>query len=180
MAELWREDLVPYRKLLGQLPLVLVSHGTYKAYDFDHPRSATLSLNVVEGLLRVKLGYRGVAVADGLETAAIRPSLNLAEAALQSIMAGCDLLLVSPREESIEAILAGLKKGLESGELPAARLEQAVERMRRAKKGLAPPKGKISKAAWDKLAQQFENFRKECQSGGEEDCLRGAPASPWG
>ena len=64
MAALWQEDLVPYRKLLSQLPLVMISHAAYKAYDFDVPRPAVWSYEVVTGLLRVKLGYKGVAVAD--------------------------------------------------------------------------------------------------------------------
>ena len=43
MAELWREDLFPYRALLPRLPLILVSTAAYKAYDFDLLQSAGLS-----------------------------------------------------------------------------------------------------------------------------------------
>src|SRR5438105_5592410 len=35
MAQLWQEDLLPYRELLPQLPLVMLSRAAYKAYDFD-------------------------------------------------------------------------------------------------------------------------------------------------
>ena len=164
MAELWREDLVPYRELLPQLPLVMVGHGAYKAYDFDSPRPATLSANIVEGLLRVKLGYQGVAVADNLEAEVSRRALELGEAAVRSANAGCDLLVVGGRGESLEAVLAALKKGIEFGKLSTARVAQALERIRVAKKGLASPGEKISAKDFDELAREFENFGKACQS----------------
>jgi len=64
MAQLWRQDLVPYRELIGELPFAMLSHGVYKAYDLDVRRPAAASSGVVEGRLRVKLGYGGLAIAD--------------------------------------------------------------------------------------------------------------------
>ena len=98
MAELWRSDLVPYRELLPRLPLVLMSAAAHKAYDSDHPRSAVLSTQVVEALLRAKLGYRGVVVASQLESQPVRGGLDVGRAAVQSLNAGCDMLLVEKDE----------------------------------------------------------------------------------
>jgi beta-N-acetylhexosaminidase len=153
MAELWRQDLVPYRELVPQLPLVVMGTAAYKAYDFDHPRSAVLSTQIVGGLLRRKLGYRGVAVAPQLELPHVRGVLDLSDAALQCVGTGCDLLVVE-REESWLA----MRQALESGKLADSRLEQALARIRAAKKGLAPPGGQISKVAWDRLVRRFEEF----------------------
>ena len=163
MAELWREDLVPYRELLKKLPLVMLSHCAYKAYDFDVPRPAALSASVLHGLLRVKLGYHKVALADIRQTEAIGSILDLVEAGVRSVNAGSDLLLVGRREQCIQAILGGLRKGIESGKLSTRRLQESLERIRLAKKRLIPPTGKISKRTLDQLARQFESFSKECQ-----------------
>jgi beta-N-acetylhexosaminidase len=162
MAELWREDLVPYRELLPRLPLVMVGHGAYKAYDFDVPRPAALSSSVVEGLLRVKLGYRGVAVADDLASEAIRRTMDPQEAALKSLSAGCDLLRVtgSP-DKTLAAVLAAMKGGLESGKIPAARVEQALGRLRRVRKRLTPRRSRFSHRDFDRLARAFERFTRE-------------------
>jgi beta-N-acetylhexosaminidase len=160
MAEMWREDLVPYRELLPRLPMVLVSNAVYKAYDFDHPRPASLSSQVVEGLLRIKLGYRGLALASELELEEVRGTLSLGEAAIQSLNAGCDLLELS-QEASCDAVRRALKAGLESEKLPGQRIEQALERVRAARKGLAPPPGTVSKRALDQLGRRFESFNKE-------------------
>ena len=153
MAELWRQDLVPYRELLPQLPLVMMSTAAYKAYDFECPRSAALSAPVVEGLLRSKLGYRGVVVAPQLESQHVRGVLDLGRAAVQSVNAGCDLLVVE-KEESWLA----MRQALESGKLPEQRLEQALGRIQRAKRGLPQPSGKISRGAWDRLVRRFEEL----------------------
>jgi beta-N-acetylhexosaminidase len=157
MAELWRQDLVPYRELLPRLPLVLLSQAVYKAYDFDYPRSAVLSAPVIDGLLRTKLGYRGLILAHGLESDAVRGGLGLAAAVAQCVNAGCDLL-VAESEGSFEAMQLALVQGVESGRIPEERLEQVQQRIRATKKGLAAPSGHMPKDPWDRLARRFENF----------------------
>jgi len=157
MAQLWREDLVPYRALLPRLPLVLVSTAAYKAYDFDLLQSAVLSHQVVEGLLRVKLGYLGVAIACGLETEAVRGTLTLEEAAVQVLRGGCDMLVLE-QAEAAERVPAALDAARESGKLPVPRFEQARERIRLAQKGLKPPTGKLSRKSLDGLVGEFTNF----------------------
>ena len=160
MAALWHEDLLPYRELLPSLPMVLVSPAAYKAYDFDQPRAAALSPRAMEGLLRIKLGYRGLALAYELESKEVRGTLNFGEAAIQALNAGCDLLVVE-QESSFEAARRALEAGLESGKLSTQRVEEALERVRTAKKGLKPPTGAISRRALEELTGRFEIFAKE-------------------
>ncbi len=169
MGELWREDLVPYRELLKKLPLVIVSHCAYKAYDFDVLRPAAVSASVLQGLLRVKLGYHKVALADIRQTEAISSMLDLVEAGVRSVNAGCDLLLLGRGEQSIQAVFSGLRKAIESGKLSTRRLQKSLGRIRLAKKRLTPPTGRISKRTLDQLVRQFESFSKECQAPGGED-----------
>jgi len=157
MAELWREDLFPYRALLSRLPLILVSPAAYKAYDFDLLQSAGLSSKVVDGLLRVKLGYGGVAIAYGLETEAVRGALSLEEAVVQAVSAGCDMLLVQ-EPQAAERVQAALSAALQSGKLPSARLEQALKRIQHAKRGLRPTVDKLPRGSLENLIKQFTAF----------------------
>ena len=157
MAELWREDLVPYRALLPRLPLILVSTPAYKAYDFDLLQSAGLSSKVVGGLLRVKLGYEGVAIAYGLETEAVRGTLTFEEAAVQAVSAGCDMLLVE-EPQAAERAHAALSAAWESGKLADARAEQALKRIQHAKRCLRPPADKLPRGQLENLIKQFTAF----------------------
>jgi beta-N-acetylhexosaminidase len=164
MAQLWRADLVPYRALLPRLPLVLVSTAAYKAYDFDLRQSAGLSPKVVEGLLRAKLGYNGVAIACGLETAAVRGTLALEEAAVHALRAGCDMLLLE-KAEAAERVHAALSAACQSGRLPRPRLEQALERIQLAKQGLKPPRGPLPRKPLARLVREFTDFASDFSPG---------------
>ena len=164
MAELWREDLLPYRALLLRLPLVLVSTAAYKAYDFDLLQSGGLSPRVVEGLLRVKLGYNGVAIACGLETEAVRGTLDLGEAAVHALRAGCDVLLLE-KAEGAEVVHEALREGFESGRLANPRVEQALKRIQLAKKGLKPPRGRLSRGSMDRVIREFKDFSGQFSAG---------------
>ena len=139
-----------------------MSTAAYKAYDFDKPRAAVLSPQVVEGLLRRKLRYRGVVVAAQLESQAVRGVLNMGQAAVQSLSAGCDMLLIE-REASWQAMRQGIEDAVASGILPRERVEQSLARIRAAKKGWTPPKGPFSKKAWERLARRFEEFNSGYQ-----------------
>jgi beta-N-acetylhexosaminidase len=165
MAQLWCEDLVPYRALLPRLPFVLVSTASYKAYDFDFLQCAGLSPKVVEGLLRIKLSYDGIAIAYGLEMKAVRGTLTLEEAAVQALGAGCDMLILEGTAAA-ERVPAALRTARESGKLPSPRVEQALERIQLAKQGLRPPVGSRPNRSLDRIAKEFIDFSSDFAGSG--------------
>jgi beta-N-acetylhexosaminidase len=159
MADLWGQDLVPYRKLVDKLPLVMLSHCSYKAYDFNAPRPAAFSSSVVAGLLRAKLGYEGLAVADLRPPPAAGTPTDLGEAATEAMSAGCDMLVTAASDAGI--VLAGLRRGIELGRLSAGPIDQSLERVRAARSALMRPGRRVGKAAVDQLTKRFERFSKE-------------------
>jgi beta-N-acetylhexosaminidase len=175
MVELWREDLLPFRKLLPHLPLLKLSNISYKAYDFDAPQPAARSAKVVHDLLRVKLRYRGSAVADLLELIeeasrhmSPRGVFGMSfEAFADSIRAGCDLQIVKSGERSTDAVLDRIHRAVESGALGQERVGNALRRIRTTKKGLKRPSGKLSARRFDALARGIEEFNQFVQAGGE-------------
>ena len=162
MAELWNRDLAPYRGLLEHLAFVLMSAASYKAYDYDFPRSAVLSERVVEGLLRGKLDYRGVVVAPYLESPAVRGALDMGRAAAQSLIAGCDMLLVE-EDASWQAMRQGIDDALASGKFPSERLQESVGRIGAIRARCATPQGRFSRSAWERLARRFDEFSSGLQ-----------------
>jgi beta-N-acetylhexosaminidase len=93
VARLDRVELVPFRAVIASVPAVMLAHVVYAGLDDARP--ATLSRAIATGLLREHLGFTGVAVSDDLEMAAIRRVWGVTEGALQSMEAGCDLLIVA-------------------------------------------------------------------------------------
>ena len=87
-------DLVPFRAAIAEgVPLVMLSHASYPA--LDRSRIASQSRAIVTGLLRGRLGFRGVIVTDSLEAAAVLARSGIATAAERSIRAGADLILMT-------------------------------------------------------------------------------------
>jgi beta-N-acetylhexosaminidase len=117
-------ELVPFRAYArAKLASLMTAHVVFEALDSSVP--ATLSTRVIQGLLRQELGFEGVVVSDDLEMKAVAANYPVAEAAVQSIRAGVDLLLVCHREDQQQAALEGLVHAVESGALPRARVEEA-------------------------------------------------------
>jgi beta-N-acetylhexosaminidase len=90
-------ELAPFRLAAqANLPMIMTAHVVFAALDATRP--ATLSEQVVTGLLRGRLGYRGVVVSDDLDMRAIAGEMGIDHAAVQAIRAGCDVLLLCQSE----------------------------------------------------------------------------------
>jgi beta-N-acetylhexosaminidase len=86
-------ELVPFRACASQTPAVMLAHVVYEGVDPVHP--ASLSRAVIEGILRDRLHFDGVAMSDDLQMVAIRAAHPIEQACELSLRAGCDLLLVA-------------------------------------------------------------------------------------
>jgi beta-N-acetylhexosaminidase len=140
-SDLKRRDLRPFQAAIAiGAPAIVVSHAFYTAYDPATP--ASLSPQVVRGLLRGELGFQGVAISDNLGAGAITAAGGVEVAAPRALAAGIDLLLVDrPRDGATtrRAILAALK----SGRLSRVRLDEAVARVLSLKKILRLASGSL-------------------------------------
>jgi beta-N-acetylhexosaminidase len=159
MATLWREDLVPYRALGAKSAMIQITHAVHKAYDYEFPRPASLSPAVVAGLLRVKIGYQGVVLADA-SAAARAAGTELGEAVVRALAVGCDLVLVPGEEKRIATVLDSIERAIELGSLARDRVEEALGRLRIAKRKLAKPGKAPSERDFACLQRDFAEFSK--------------------
>jgi beta-N-acetylhexosaminidase len=116
---------------------VLMSYVVAEAYDPASP--ASLSAAVTTGLLRGELGFAGLVVADDLymvasaagdtSREATSPDAQVAieaQAAIEALQAGCDLLILTEREVNSRKVLDAIVAAVQTGTLSAARLDDAV------------------------------------------------------
>jgi beta-N-acetylhexosaminidase len=107
-ARLFKEDLQPYQALHRQMPFIMVAHAAYPAVTKDRT-PASLSKKWIEGILRKRIGYRGLIISDDLEMGGVQKAAPIEEAAIQTIAAGADIFLVCHNAEfvwrSYEAVL---------------------------------------------------------------------------
>jgi beta-N-acetylhexosaminidase len=97
---LWAEDLVPYRNLRHESPLVLVGHASYPAVT-QNAVPASVSRRWISNVLRAQIGYHGLVISDDLEMGAVLRTMAIEDAAVAHIRAGGDLCLICHREENV-------------------------------------------------------------------------------
>lgn len=99
---------------------------------------ATVSRAVMTGLLREELGFKGLAVSDGLDMRGISGERGIAAAAVLAMNAGCDALCVGGGPTGpgvVDEIVAALVRGVSE-----ARLAEAAARVDRLAAGLDNPR----------------------------------------
>jgi beta-N-acetylhexosaminidase len=132
---LFASDLVPFRELLPEVSLVLVSHCVYPAFD---SQPASLSRPLIQGLLRDELGFRGAVVSDDMNMGALpQDDRGWQEALVAAVAAGVDLLLVCRQIERARLALEGLRREARRSAAFSARLAEAAARVAAIRQGLA-------------------------------------------
>jgi beta-N-acetylhexosaminidase len=163
LRKLWAEDLLPYRSLRTQLPMVMVSHAAYPQVTRDET-PASLSKIWIADILRKRIGYRNLILSDDLEMGAVQSAATVDEAAVEHIRAGGDLALICHREECIEKSFEQLAAEARRDSQFAKRAAESVKRIVAFKKKSAAflRGGKLpSTAAVEKLSRNLWEFGEQ-------------------
>ncbi len=129
-AALDATELPPFRAAIAAgVPLLMTAHVLYPALDPDHP--ATLSPVILRDLLRGELGFSGVVVSDDLEMQAVTDHISVAEAAVASLQAGVDWVLICNDLQRAVDAGARIAAAIDAGELATATVAAAAARIRR-------------------------------------------------
>jgi beta-N-acetylhexosaminidase len=92
---------------------LMTAHVVYPALDPGKP--ATFSRPIVQGVLRERLGFRGVVITDALEMQGAAAGRTPAEAGLAALAAGCDLLPYAHWNEQVCRALHDGRRGVDGG-----------------------------------------------------------------
>lgn len=119
-------DMRPFgAAIAADVAAVMTAHVVYPALDDARP--ATLSPTIVDGILRRRLGHRGLVVTDDLEMGAITSTRSVEQAAVEALNAGCDTLLLCG--ESIErhaAVLEAVIHAVEERQVSRRTIDDAL------------------------------------------------------
>jgi beta-N-acetylhexosaminidase len=123
-----RDDLAPYRALRAALPMVMVAHLAYPAVTGDRT-PASMSAKWITGILRRRLGYRGLVVSDDMEMGAALSAGSIEEVAARSLAAGADLMLICRRRELVARGFEAALRRAESDARFRARIRESAARV---------------------------------------------------
>jgi beta-N-acetylhexosaminidase len=173
--KLWDEDLVPYRMMRRELPVIMVSHAAFPAVTKERT-PASLSKKWITDVLRKKIGYRGLICSDDLEMGGVLAAAPVEQAAIGHIRAGGDLALICHQEDFIRRTHAAIVHEAERDRSFARRVHESVRRVLAFKKKhlrqSRPPAP--SEARVEKLTRRLWELGEEIRLEGLERQERGA------
>lgn len=130
-------EFVPFRAVVDAgVETLMIGHMLVPFLDPSLP--ASLSRSVVTDLVRKEWGFDGLVTTDALDMKAIASTWTSAEAAVASVLAGNDVVLLP--EDPVEAIKA-LVAAVENGTISEERLTVSERRWQRAREfaGIGKP-----------------------------------------
>jgi beta-N-acetylhexosaminidase len=132
LAELEELELIPFQAAVENgVDVIMAAHILLPKIDPDYPTS--MSKVVLTDTLRKQLGFNGVIITDDMTMGAIAENYSIDQAAVQSVKAGSDMILVAHGESNIEATIAALKVAVENGEIKEERINESVAKVIRLK-----------------------------------------------
>lgn len=168
LAELQREDVLPYTALMPELDAVMTGHVWFPNIDPDFP--ASLSPRIIRRFLRDQLGFdRHLVLTDDLDAEPVANRFTRGEDAGLAIAAGNDLAMIRHRPETAEdaaRAIAGLPRSITSEAI------ERVEKFRHKKLHRPPP---WSDAKWAEACAAMAGLAAEFPD--DDSSLPASPVS---
>ena len=131
LAQLDSTELYPFKQMIAAgVKSLMVAHLEVPALDTTPHVPTTLSKNAVTGLLKDKLGFKGLVFTDALNMQGVTKYFPAGDADLRAFAAGNDVLLFP---QDVPAALVKIKNAIDSGIIPRTMLETSVRKILGAK-----------------------------------------------
>lgn len=126
LEELESQEFLPFiRAIQRGTDFLMVGHISLpNVLQEDVP--ASLSEELITGILREKLGYQGIIITDALNMGAIQNTYSSGEAAVEAFLAGSDLLLMPA---NFTEAYQGVLEAVQTGRISIERLDASVRRI---------------------------------------------------
>lgn len=138
VTETWTEaELIPYRHIIskGICDMVMSCHVFNRHLDPEFP--GTLSSTIMDGILRMDMGFDGVVISDDMQMRAISHHYGLEQAVVTAVNSGIDMLAYGNNldfdPDIVVSVKRILKNAIDDGSLTIDRINQAYERIRKIK-----------------------------------------------
>lgn len=135
-------ELIPFKNAIkNNVMSVMIAHLSLPSLDAEANVPASLSKNIVEGLLINELKFNGLIVTDALNMAGVVNHFSVREVALRCVNAGIDLILMPQGEtEAIDAI----ENAVNNGSISEERINLSAKKILNAKSWLKLDENKLS------------------------------------
>ena len=124
-------ELYPFQVLIDKgVQSIMVAHLSVPALDTAKNTPTTLSKKTITGVLKERMGFKGLIFTDALEMKGVTKHYGPGEVALKAFQAGNDMLVLP---DDLKAAYNRMKEALDHGEIQEADVESRVKKVLRAK-----------------------------------------------
>lgn len=127
LERLQNVELAPFKSLMDKgIGGVMVAHLYVPALEKENGIPASVSKNIITGLLKEKYGYRGLIITDALNMGAVAKRYKPGELDALAFKAGNDIMLFS------EGVAEGkrlIQQAIDKGEISQKRVEESVKKI---------------------------------------------------
>jgi len=128
LEDLKELELIPFQNAIEDgADMVMIAHLMLPKIDNNLPSS--LSKTIINDILRGDLNYDGIVITDDLTMNAIDSNYGLDEAAVLSVKAGTDIVMVANDYDKIDSVLSALYDAAESGEINIDVIDESIRRI---------------------------------------------------
>lgn len=126
-------ELIPFAEAIkNNADAVMIAHILLPKIDSENPSS--LSKIIITDILRTDLKFNGVIITDDMTMGAIIKNYNIGQAAVKSVKAGTDIVLVCHGYDNEVAVINAMKSAVSKGEISKQSIDQSVYRILSLKK----------------------------------------------
>ncbi len=109
-------ELVPFKNLIDQgLSGIMIAHLYIPAIEKKPNIPSTFSKNIVSGLLRDELGFKGLIVTDALDMKGVTRDNKPGEIEVKALLAGNDILLLPA---DVSSAVSSIRNAVQAGIIP--------------------------------------------------------------
>lgn len=120
-------EIAPFKALMNKgIGGVMVAHLYVPALESGKGIPASVSKNIVTGLLKEKLGYKGLIITDALNMGAVANKYQPGELDALAFKAGNDIMLFSQGVSEGKKLI---QKAIDNGEISQSRVEESVKKI---------------------------------------------------
>ena len=126
--QLAKLEWIPFKAAIkDEVEAVMVAHILFPKIDPKRP--ASLSKVIIGDQLRGEMGYTGVVITDDLTMGAIVKHYSLETAAIDTIKAGSDVLLIAHGYDNEKKVFNKIKQSVKNGTISEERIDESVRRI---------------------------------------------------
>lgn len=136
VEELEEAELIPFRRCIeAGIPAIMSSHILFPNIETENI-PGTMSRTIITGLLKEKLGFKGLVFSDCLEMDAIQKYYGTANGTVAAIKAGIDLAEISATTQLMWDAAKAVNEAAERGEFDMDEIRTSVEKILAVKKNM--------------------------------------------